>query len=55
MRASNQPCNCIGTSLIGVGPTRNGREHAPKEVTNLVQRWARLGDTPIEERVEETD
>ncbi len=44
-----------GTILIGVGPTRNGREHAPKEVTDLVQRWSSLGDTPFEERVEETD
>ena len=41
--------------LIGVGPARNGREHAPKEVTDLVQRWSSLGDTPFEERVEETD
>ena len=26
-----------------------------KEVTDLVQRWSSLGDTPFEERVEETD
>ena len=51
----NIECNCIGTILIGVGPARNGREHAPKEVTDLVQRWSSLGDTPFEERVEETD
>ena len=51
----NIECNCIGTILIGVGSTRNGREHAPKEVTDLVQRWSSLGDTPFEERVEETD
>ena len=51
----NIECNCIGTILIGVGPARNGREHTPKEVTDLVQRWSSLGDTPFEERVEETD
>ena len=36
--------------MIGAGATRNGREHAPKEVTSLVQRWASLGKEPFEER-----
>ena len=40
----NIECNCIGTILVGAGPVRNNREHAPKEVTALVQRWSSLGD-----------
>ena len=44
----NIECNCIGTILIGAGPARNGREHAPKDVTALVQRWSSLGNTPFE-------
>ena len=51
----NMECNCIGTILIGVGPIRNDRERAPKEVTSLVQRWASLGSVPFEERIGETD
>ena len=50
----NIECNCIGTILIGAGPARNGREHAPKEVTALVQRWSSLGNEPFEERVDDT-
>ena len=50
----NIECNCIGTILIGAGPARNGREHAPKEITGLVQRWSSLGNEPFEERVEDT-
>ena len=33
----------------------DNREHAPKEVTALVQRWSSLGNQPFAERVEETD
>lgn len=51
----NIECNCIGTILIGAGPARENREHAPKEVTSLVQRWSSLGREPFEEKVEETD
>ena len=40
----NIECNCIGTILVGAGPVRNNREHAPKEVTALVQRWSSLGN-----------
>ena len=47
----NIECNCIGTILIGAGPVRNNREHAPKEVTALVQRWSSLGNQPFAERV----
>ena len=43
----NIECNCIGTILIGAGPVRNNREHAPKEVTALVQRWSSLGNQPF--------
>lgn len=50
----NIECNCIGTILIGAGPARNNREHAPAEVTQLVKRWSSLGNRPFEERVGET-
>ena len=49
----NIECNCIGTVLVGVGPQRNNREHAPADVTAQIQRWSSLGRTPLEERVEE--
>lgn len=52
----NLECNCIGTLLVGAGTTRgDSREHAPKEIMQLVQRWSSLGDTPFEEQIEETD
>ena len=51
----NVECNCIGTILIGAGATRNGREHAPEEITSLVQRWASLGKEPFEERIGDGD
>lgn len=51
----NIECNCIGTILIGAGATRNGREHAPEEITSLVQRWASLGKEPFEERIGDGD
>ncbi len=51
----NIECNCIGTILVGAGPVRNNREHAPKEVTALVQRWSSLGNQPFAERIGETD
>ena len=40
---------------MGAGPVRNNREHAPKEVTALVQRWSSLGNQPFAERIGETD
>ena len=49
----NIECNCIGTVLVGVGPQRNNREHAPADVTAQIQRWSSLGRTPCEVRVEE--
>lgn len=51
----NIECNCIGTILIGAGATRDGREHAPEEITSLVQRWASLGKEPFEERIGDGD
>jgi len=51
----NIECNCIGTILIGAGPARENREHAPEQITSLVQRWSSLGHEPFEEKVEETD
>ena len=50
----NIECNCIGTILVGAGPARNGREHAPKEITALVQRWSSLGNVPFEEQADES-
>lgn len=49
----NIECNCAGTLLIGAGPERNNREHAPQEVMDRVQRWASLGRAPFEEKVGE--
>lgn len=51
----NIECNCIGTILVGAGPQRNGRQHAPQEVIAEIQRWSSLGREPFEERKEETD
>jgi len=51
----NIECNCIGTVLVGAGTVRSGREHAPENVTALVQRWSSLGNRPFAERVGETD
>lgn len=47
----NLECNCIGTILLAAGPERNNREHASKEVTKQVKRWASLGREPFEERI----
>ncbi len=51
----NIECNCIGTILIGAGAERRNREHAPQEITSLVQRWASLGKETFETRNEPTD
>jgi hypothetical protein len=50
----NIECNCIGTVLIGAGPGKPAREHAPQEVLNNIQRWSSLGRLPFEERTGET-
>lgn len=47
----NIETNCIGTVLIGAGATRNGRERAPKEITQLIKRHASLGHLPFAEKV----
>lgn len=49
----NMECNCIGTFLVGAGPERENREHAPQEVMEQVSRWASLGRRPFEERIGE--
>ena len=49
----NMECNAAGTILIGFGPKREGRERAPQEVLDKVQRWASLGREAFEERVGE--
>lgn len=51
----NIECNCIGTVLVGAGPMRNNREHAPQEVTQQIQRWSSLGLQSFDERVGEID
>lgn len=50
----NVECNCAGTLLVGAGAGRTGRQHAPQEVLDGVQRWASLGRESFEERVEDT-
>lgn len=47
----NMECNCIGTLLVGAGPARNGRVHAPAEVMQQVKRWASLGREAFDERI----
>lgn len=49
----NIECNCAGTILVGAGPQRNGRELAPQEVMDRVQRWSSLGRQSFEERIGE--
>lgn len=46
----NLECNCAGTLLIGAGTGRAGREHAPVQVMEQVQRWSSLGRQPFAER-----
>lgn len=51
----NLECNCIGTVLVGAGPARNGREHAPEAIIARIDRWASLGRSPFEERIGDTE
>lgn len=44
----NMECNAAGTMLIGFGPKREGRERAPQEVLDKVDRWSSLGHTPFD-------
>ena len=44
----NVECNCAGKLLIAVGPDRNQRTPAPKEVMEAVDRWASLGTEPFD-------
>ena len=44
----NMECNAAGTMLIGFGPKREGRERAPQEVLDKVDRWSSLGRTPFD-------
>lgn len=47
----NMECNCAGRLLIGAGAGREGREHAPKEALEQVDRWCSLGREDFEERI----
>lgn len=49
----NIEANCIGTVLVGTGRERNGRERAPQEVMDKIERWASLGNKPFDERIGE--
>lgn len=46
----NFECNAAGTLLIGCGPQREGRELAPQEVLESVERWSSLGREPFDEK-----
>lgn len=49
----NMECNCVGNLLIGGGADRKGRQRAPQEVLDKVQRWASLGNEAFDLRVGE--
>ena len=46
----NMECNAAGTLLIGFGPKREGRERAPQEVLDRVDRWSSLGREPFDNK-----
>ena len=46
----NMECNAAGTMLIGFGPKREGRERAPQEVLDKVDRWSSLGREPFDNK-----
>lgn len=45
----NMECNAAGTLLIGFGPEREGRERAPQEVLDKVDRWSSMGRKPFDD------
>lgn len=46
----NMECNAAGTLLIGFGAEREGRERAPQQVLDTVDRWASLGRDPFADK-----
>ena len=46
----NIECNAAGQMLIGFGPKREGRERAPQQVLDTVDRWSSLGREPFDTR-----
>lgn len=46
----NMECNCTGHLLVGGGAGRQGRQHAPQDVLDKVDRWSSLGTGDFEER-----
>lgn len=46
----NIECNAAGTLLVGFGPEREGRERAPQNVLDKIDRWSSLGRTPFDNR-----
>ena len=50
----NIECNCIGTVLLAVGPDRNERTSAPKEVMDGIKRWSTLEHKTFEVKAEPT-
>ena len=50
----NVECNCTGKLLVAVGKDRNERLAAPAEIMQSIDRWASLGTTPFDTRLEPT-
>lgn len=50
----NVECNCTGKLLVAVGKDRNERLAAPAEIMQSIDRWASLGTTPFDTRLEST-
>ena len=46
----NIECNCIGRLLIGKGADREKRIRLPETLLKGVDRWASIGDSPVENR-----
>lgn len=43
----NLECNAAGQLLVGFGPGREGRERAPRQVLDLIDRWTTMGRAPF--------
>lgn len=46
----NIEANCAGTVLVGCGPRRENRSHAPQDVLDRIDRWSSLGRDAFAER-----
>lgn len=43
----NLECNAAGTLLLGFGPEREGRERAPQDILDKIDRWSSMGREPF--------